>query len=723
MKSSQPFASTSIRAFRACFWLASLVTMTACEDSTSGERTQTVVQAATFPASTSWVAVPQAGASIADPLADGMNNGREVVGTTGFPAVYTAVDGSDFFVRMRVDDDPGQSGSVKPFGWGLLIDTNGNFAAYEFALMVDGTGNPKRVVFAQNTSPGTTGDPNDVAELELSSVAISTAAGGNLRISAADSSFNGTLDYFLDFAVPLTAIRGAGLSLSSPIRFIAGTSSSGNSLSVDIAGTATAPGPGVLAQAMSDQIYLDGSSGDVDLDGISNPTDRDDDNDGIPDQAENPLGLFPDADHDNDGIPNWRDANDTGNGAASGCTDSNSDGLCEVPSVNYDFDRDGIPNHLDIDSDNDGILDSREAGHRATDANSDGLCDGPLGANGFVNALETSNESGLSNYVLLDTDNDDVPDFLDVDSDGDGLFDLVEVGRGALDSNADGRIDTSTTDVDKDGLRAPVDANDLVFGYPAVSFAGLDTDGDGIPAPYDPVVSASSDSDSDGRTDAAECVGGWPCPDVNLDGTPDYMVSEDPDGDGVVNSLDSAPNNPNVCRDVDGDGCDDCTNTGANGSGGSVANDGLDTDADGRCNLGDTDDDNDGVLDAADSSPLNPLVCRDVDADTCDDCSVTGANGSGGSISNDGADSDGDWQCNAGDTDDDNDGVADSSDSASTNPNVCRDMDLDGCDDCSVTGANGSGGNVANDGLDTDKDGRCNNSDADDDNDGVSGRP
>ena len=83
---------------------------------------------------------------------------------------------------------------------------------------------------------------------------------------------------------------------------------------------------------------------------------------------------------------------------------------------------------------------------------------------------------------------------------------------------------------------------------------------DGIPVPYDPVVSIGSDSDSDLLTDLVECLGGWPCPDTNLDGRPNYMISAiaDSDGDGVINDSDSAPANPNVCRDTDSDTCDDC---------------------------------------------------------------------------------------------------------------------------------------------------------------------
>jgi outer membrane protein OmpA-like peptidoglycan-associated protein len=677
--------------------------------------------AATFPApATAWTPVPQAGAGISDPLADGMNNGREVVGSSTDAAVYIYTDGVDFFVRLRVDDDPSQGDTVRPFGWGLLIDTNNDFAAYEYSLMVDGTGNPKSVVLSQNTTPGTTGDPGDKAETILNTTAVNTAAGGNLRITQADTSFNMTPDFFLDYSVSLAAMQAAGFTLSTPLRVVAGTSSSGNSISVDVAGTGNPPGPGVLQEAASDTISLTGASADNDADGVFNPTDLDDDNDGIPDASENLLGLNPDGDEDTDGVPNWQDATNQGNGTVSTCLDAGTDGLCDAPSSVYDTDRDGIPNHLDLDSDDDGIADLSEAGHRAVDATNDGMADGPYGANGWSNALETAVDSGVLNYTLLDTENDDIPDFIDLDSDGDGAFDLAEVGKSAVDTNADGRIDASSLDADKDGLRAAADADETKYGFPSVAVGTFNADTDGIPDPYDPLAGALSDSDADGFPDAVECAGGWPCPDTDLDGTPNYMVGLlDDDGDGVPNNMDSAPADPNVCKDTDLDTCDDCSVTGADGSGGSVTGDGLDSDTDGLCNAGDPDDDNDGVLDGPDSAPLDPNVCKDTDLDTCDDCAVTGANASGGSVTNDGLDTDADGTCDATDPDKDNDGVLDGADSAPLNPNVCKDTDLDTCDDCAVTGANASGGSVTNDGPDTDVDGICDAREDDDDNDGV----
>jgi len=105
---------------------------------------------------------------------------------------------------------------------------------------------------------------------------------------------------------------------------------------------------------------------------------------------------------------------------------------------------------------------------------------------------------------------------------------------------------------------------------------------------------------------------------------------------------------------VDGDLCDDCS-SGVD----APANDGADLDGDGLCDLGDPDVDNDGVANGEDSAPFDANVCRDADGDLCDDCS-SGLD----DPANDGADFDVDGICDLGDPDDDNDGVPDGADCA-----------------------------------------------------------
>jgi outer membrane protein OmpA-like peptidoglycan-associated protein len=243
-----------------------------------------------------------------------------------------------------------------------------------------------------------------------------------------------------------------------------------------------------------------------------------------------------------------------------------------------------------------------------------------------------------------------------------------------------------------------------------------DADNDGLTSGRECMIGANpndEDSDGDGVLDGEEATMAS-APNTDNDGPID-ILDPDSDNDGVGDGQDDARLDPNACRDMDSDACDDCSMTGANNSGGATSGDGIDTDGDGLCNTGDGDDDGDGVPDAMDDAPLDPMKCRDTDGDGCDDCSMTGANGSGGNAATDGVDTDDDGLCNDGagsdsadgDPDDDDDGVPDGDDLAPEDPTKCRDVDQDGCDDCSVTGADRSGGDPSNDGPDPDHDGMC----------------
>jgi len=110
----------------------------------------------------------------------------------------------------------------------------------------------------------------------------------------------------------------------------------------------------------------------------------------------------------------------------------------------------------------------------------------------------------------------------------------------------------------------------------------------------------------------------------------------------------------------------------------------LDTDGDELGNSVDTDDDNDGVLDVSDSATLDPNLCIDADGDTCDDCAV-GTDNFGvladNTPANDGLDTDGDGACNLGDTDDDDDGIADFIEAGIGFNSLLVDSDSDGTAD------------------------------------------
>ena len=162
---------------------------------------------------------------------------------------------------------------------------------------------------------------------------------------------------------------------------------------------------------------------------------RDSDGDGIPDSL--------DFDSDNDGIPDIIEAQGTNPSTLSGI-DSNKNGLdnaFEPTQIPRDTDGDGIPDYLDLDSDNDGVFDLVESGSGAIDTNFDGVIDGSpnsFGTNGLADALETFDDSGVLRNSIADLDNDGTYNYIDLDSDGDLCYDVVEAGF--LDPDGDGLL-------------------------------------------------------------------------------------------------------------------------------------------------------------------------------------------------------------------------------------------------------------------------------------------
>ena len=148
-----------------------------------------------------------------------------------------------------------------------------------------------------------------------------------------------------------------------------------------------------------------------------------------------------------------------------------------------DRDNDGIVDAFDADSDNDGITDIIEAqginiALSGIDANLDGLDD-----------------VFTSPITPIDSDNDGVLDYLDLDSDNDGVYDLFEAGHTQLDSDLNGTIDNSSTSVGINGL---VDALETIADNFILNYTVSDLDADTIFSYLDP------DSDGDDCTDVIE---------------------------------------------------------------------------------------------------------------------------------------------------------------------------------------------------------------------------
>ena len=183
-------------------------------------------------------------------------------------------------------------------------------------------------------------------------------------------------------------------------------------------------------------LYLTSLPMDRDGDNIPDHIDIDDDNDGILDTVEAGVNSI-DGDEDGDGIPNYRDTVDNGNagdGSTTNYADANNDGIPDV----YDNDGDGIPNHFDLDADNDGIPDIIEAQTTrdyifptGNDADKDGLDDAyDATPNGNADGTGSIGTTPVNTDGTATVNADTIPDYLDLDSDGDGKFDVIESGKG-----------------------------------------------------------------------------------------------------------------------------------------------------------------------------------------------------------------------------------------------------------------------------------------------------
>ncbi|MDA9715042.1 gliding motility-associated C-terminal domain-containing protein, partial [Bacteroidota bacterium] len=229
-------------------------------------------------------------------------------------------------------------------------------------------------------------------------------------------------------------------------------------------------------------------------------------------------------------------------------------------TVPLDSDGDGLANHLDLDSDNDGIYDVDEGGDGDQDTNNDGMVD----ANdvGFSDNDNDGMADGTETTRPPDTDNDGYMDYVDLDADNDGIYDVVEGGDGDQDTNGDGMIDdddTGFTDTNNNGMAdnaestpAPDTDNNMVPDY-----MDLDSDGDGC---ADVIEAGFVDDDGDGYLGLSPTVedsmgvvvsapDGYTTPaDNDGNGTPDFlevgteaMITQHPDdlylydeGDSIV---------------------------------------------------------------------------------------------------------------------------------------------------------------------------------------------
>ena len=160
-------------------------------------------------------------------------------------------------------------------------------------------------------------------------------------------------------------------------------------------------------------------------------------------------------------------------------------------------------------------------------------------------------------------------------------------------------------DTDGDGIPDPFDIDDDNDGIPDLVEDSGDTDGDGIPDSQD------LDSDNDGIPDIIEAG----IEDENGDGIVDTFGDPDwdSDGDGLANEVDANQNDPSESASVDFDPTSDTSDVDKDGTPNYID---LDSDNDGIPDLieaGGVDTNGDGVIDYPD--PSNPESMFDSDGD------------------------------------------------------------------------------------------------------------
>ncbi|MEM7246800.1 MAG: hypothetical protein AAF533_15720, partial [Acidobacteriota bacterium] len=318
---------------------------------------------------------------------------------------------------------------------------------------------------------------------------------------------------------------------------------------------------------------------DTDMDGTPDSLDLDSDNDGIFDVQESGLidaddaagdGDAADADGDGrlDGVPADFGANglldDIETAAESGDPDYDNDAA--GPDAVADTDGDGTPDFRDVDSDNDGISDLAEGDTGLTDADNDG--DDDAGVGGATTMVPDTDMDGIPDYRDLDADGDGINDVDEAggpvtDADGDGLSDGAVITSMPAASDADGADDYRDLDSNGDGTN---DVDDSGFGDLDIDMDGVidvttDTDGDGIVDPVDGDDAAygdTNDADGDGVPDANEVLGGLDPIDADTDDDGLSDGEEDTNGNGVQDAGETSA----LDDDTDMDGLQDGTEVG-----------------------------------------------------------------------------------------------------------------------------------------------------------------
>ena len=170
-----------------------------------------------FPLDASWVPVSPHGCigPITDAALDsstGLGTGSRDLVSADEATVQAFADSGFLYFRLRVDTDPRNVSDWDNFGWGCQISSNGSDSSFEWMVLLNGA--TPSVEVHRNTVATVPETPADASE----SLTVSYAATDSNARDASD----GSSDFFVDFAVPLSDLS---LTAASAIQVVCGANS------------------------------------------------------------------------------------------------------------------------------------------------------------------------------------------------------------------------------------------------------------------------------------------------------------------------------------------------------------------------------------------------------------------------------------------------------------------------------------------------------------------
>ena len=213
-----------------------------------------------YPGDNDWVTLTRDAAPIVDGSGDSPGP-RDIVGDAQHPMAYVQSNSTHLYFRLRINEKILSSATnIRPYGWGCVIDTNGDPSNYEYSAIVDGVSNPDAIWIWKNSIQEMPNSPTDTAD----PIPIFSYEGpfddrkpgyGYARERDAGTVFplsNPDPDVFVDWAIERSKLAPAVGPLT-PLRFACGTAADGTKLSQDFSG------PEHLPDLFSDPVLCDNS--------------------------------------------------------------------------------------------------------------------------------------------------------------------------------------------------------------------------------------------------------------------------------------------------------------------------------------------------------------------------------------------------------------------------------------------------------------------------------